>query len=256
MVNRRSRAPSKIPTMIRMYAALLCLCLSVLAPMARADAPNKPAPAAAGTIKGTVIFEGEAPERATVKRDTDPYCAKVEKLSDDVVVTKGKLAGVLVRVKNGTMGTHAAPATPALLDQHDCAYTPHVIGLVVGQKLAVRNSDGTQHYVWGRIAGKQLWNKGQDAKAPDLTLDSNAKAGDVIDLKCGSHPWMQAYAVVQDHPFFAVTGDDGAFEIKGLAAGTYTLEAWHPTLGTKTLEVKIGKGARGQVSARFSYKAN
>ena len=71
-----------------------------------------------------------------------------------------------------------------------------------------------------------------------------------------SHPWMHAYAVVQDHPFFAVTGDDGTFEIKGLAVGTYTLEAWHPTLGIRTLEIKIGKGARGNVSARFSYKPN
>jgi hypothetical protein len=65
---------------------------------------------------------------------------------------------------------------------------------------------------------------------------------------------MHAYAVVMDHPFFAVTGEDGAFEIKGLAPGSYTLEAWHPTLGSKTMNVKIGVGPKATISARFSYK--
>jgi hypothetical protein len=65
---------------------------------------------------------------------------------------------------------------------------------------------------------------------------------------------MHAYAVVQDHPFFAVTRDDGTFEIKGLPPGSYTLEAWHPTLGAKSMKVQIGKGKKGAVSARFSYK--
>ncbi len=254
MVNKRSSETSNMSPMIRLCAVLVWLCS--LGPLARADAPKSAAPAPSGSIKGTVIFEGEAPDRAKLNRTSDPYCAKVEKLSDDVIVTKGKLSGVLVRVKNGTMGAHATPATAVVLDQHDCAYTPHVIGIVAGQKIAVRNSDGTQHYVWGKLAGKQLWNKPQDARGPDLTLDTSSKAGDVIDIQCGSHPWMQAYVVVQDHPFFAVTGDDGVFEIKGLAVGTYTLEAWHPTLGERTLEVKIGKGARGNVTARFSYKAN
>ena len=234
--------------MLRLQVALLCLVTA-----AYAD-PAKPSPPATGTIKGTVIFEGEPPERAVLKRDIDPYCARVEKRSDDVVVTRGKLAGVLVRVKNGTMGTHPAPSTPALLDQKDCAYTPNVVGIMAGQKLAVRNSDGTQHYVWGKLAGKQLWNKPQEAHGADLTLESNSKPGDVIDIRCGSHPWMQAYVVVQDHPFFAVTGEDGTFEISGLAVGAYTLEAWHPVLGGKTLELKIGKGARAKVTARFSYK--
>jgi plastocyanin len=204
-----------------------------------------------GTIKGTVIFEGEAPDRPKLVRDTDPVCAKVDKLSEDVIVTKGKLKDVLVRVKNAPAGK--APATPVAIDQKDCMYAPRVVGVMAGQKLGVRNSDGTFHNVHATVDGKLLWNKPHAKGEAPLTLDSS-KAGDVIDIVCDVHPWMHAYAVVMDHPFFAVTGEDGAFEIKGLAPGSYTLEAWHPTLGEKTMNVKIGVGPKATITARFSYK--
>ena len=207
-----------------------------------------------GVIKGTVIFEGEAPDRAKLVRDTDPYCAKVDKLAEDVIVTKGRLKDVLVRIKNGSGGKHAAPAAPAVIDQKECMYSPRVLGVVAGQKLGVRNSDGTFHNVHGTLNGKLLWNKPHPKGEGELALDTSPKAGDVVEVVCDVHPWMKAYAVVNDHPFFAVTGEDGSFEIKGLAPGAYTLEAWHPTLGTKTLNVKIGVGPKAAVSARFSYK--
>jgi plastocyanin len=210
----------------------------------------------AGVVKGTVIFEGEPPERAKLHRETDPLCAKVDKLSEDVIVTKGKLKDVLVRVKNGTLPAAKAVPAPALIDQKDCMYSPRVVGLVIGQKVAVRNSDPTFHNVHGSIAGKQTWNKPASPRDPDLTLDGGAHAGDVIDIACDVHPWMHAYAVVQDHAAFAVTGEDGSFEIRGLAPGSYTLEAWHPVLGTRTLDVKIGSGAKGTVTARLSFKRN
>jgi hypothetical protein len=141
-----------------------------------------------------------------------------------------------------------------VIDQKDCTYAPHVVGIVVGQKLTVRNSDPTFHNVHGAIAGKLLWNKPSSPKDADLVLDGSARAGDVIDVICDVHPWMHAYAVVQDHAAFAVTDEHGAFELKGLPPGSYTLEAWHPVLGTRTLDVKIGGGAKAAVTARISYK--
>jgi plastocyanin len=219
------------------------------ASFAHADAPT-------GSVKGTVLFEGEPPERAKQDRVGDPKCTQ-DVLDDAIVVTKGKLAGVLVRVQNGTAGKHAAPAQPIVIDQRDCAYTPRVVGIVAGQQVAVRNSDATHHSVWGKLAGKDLVNTMQAPKAPDVKIDpSAAKPGDVVELACGVHAWMHGYVVVHDHPFFAVTGSDGAFEIKGLPQGKYTLEAWHPVLGTKTLQIEIGKLKRANVTARFSYKAS
>lgn len=209
-----------------------------------------------GSIKGTVLFEGEPPTQPALKRDVDPKCSK-DRLDEAIVVTKGKLRDVVVRIKNGTTGNHAPPAEPVVIDQRDCMYAPRVVGLVAGQKLVVRNSDNTFHNVHGTLLGKDLWNKPQAPKAADLALDATAaKPGDVIGLQCDVHGWMKAYAVIQDSPYFAVTGPDGVFEIKGLPQGDYTLEAWHPTLGTKTIKVQIGRGKRADVSARFSYKAS
>ena len=236
------------------FVVLAGATLAASAP-ALAQAPKAAAPpaAATGSIKGTVIFEGEAPDRKPLVRDTDPYCQKTAKLSEDVVINKNRLRDVLVRIKNGTAGKHAAPAQPVVLDQKECMYTPRVVGLIAGQKLVARNSDGTFHNVHGTLNGKLLWNKPQAARAADLSLEAAARPDDVIEVVCDVHPWMRAYAVVHDHPYFAVTGDDGTFEIKGLPPGTYTLEAWHPKLGTKSMTVKIGTGAKANITARLSY---
>ena len=206
----------------------------------------------AGVIKGTVMSDGAPPDRPAVRRD-DPYCARTPQLADDVVVTAGRLRDVLVRVKNGSLRA-AAPAVPApaLIDQKDCRYTPHVLGIVVGQKLAIRNSDGTFHNVHGTIGDTQLWNRPASPGDPELRLDGSPRAGDVIDIACDVHPWMHAYAVVQDHTAFAVTGDDGAFELTGLPPGRYTVEAWHPALGTRSITVTLARGK--PATARFTFK--
>jgi hypothetical protein len=209
----------------------------------------------AGSVTGTVLFEGEPPAPDTLKRDSDPRCS-ANKPDEAVVVTKGKLRDVLVRIKNGTTGTHEPPPAPVLIEQQHCMYSPRLVGIVAGQKLQVRNSDRTFHNVRGTLAGKDLFNKPQAASSAGLTLDpSAAKPGDIVELACGAHPWMHAYVAVLDHPYFAVTKADGTFQITGLPEGTYELEAWHPTLGSKTMKIVIGKKKRGDVTARFSYKA-
>jgi plastocyanin len=225
----------------------LTLC-SVFGSGAHAGAPT-------GSVKGVVQLEGKSPDRPKQERDVDPKCSQ-GKLDDALIVTNGKVRDAFVRIKPGTMGAHDERTGPVVLDQSDCTYSPHVFALSAGQQITVKNSDSTFHNVHGKLLGKSLWNKMQGPKDPDLTFDQGAaKPGDVIEIQCNVHPWMHAYGVVMDHPFYAITKDDGSFEIKGLAEGEYTVESWHPVLGMKSVTIKIGKGKRGNVTARFLYKA-
>ncbi len=211
-------------------------------------------PTGPGVIKGSIKWKGAAPTRAVLRRDSDPACTG-EALDESIVVTKKRLAGVLVRIKNGTAGTWTAPTAPAVLSQRNCAYTPRVRGIQSGQPLAVDNDDATYHNVRGERAGRMAFYDSQPKGAARILKSSVGVAGDVLDLKCDVHPWMHAYVPVQDHPFFAVTGTDGSFELRGLAAGTYVLEAWHPVLGLKSQTITIGDGRKATAKASFTFKA-
>jgi hypothetical protein len=69
----------------------------------------------------------------------------------------------------------------------------------------------------------------------------------IVKFKCDVHPWMTGYVAVTDHPFFAVTGDDGSFTIPNVPAGTYTIEAWHERFGSTTADVKVSADKPGAV---------
>ena len=202
---------------------------------------------------GEVIAEpaGEPPARAKLVRDSDPVCARTDKLGEEVVDADGRLRDVLVRLPNGSAGSQPAPTEPVVVTQRECMYTPRVVGVVTGHQLVIRNADATYHNIRAASGKKTVFNLSQPASAPEITRDNLGKAGEVIALHCDVHGWMQAFAVVNDHPHFAVTGEDGAFTLAGVPAGTYQLEAWHPTLGQQTVEVTVKAGKTASATFRF-----
>jgi hypothetical protein len=208
-----------------------------------------------GAIAGVVTFDGPVPEPGKADYGHDAACTSGTHPGTSVVVADGRLAEVLVYIKNGTMGEHAAPADPVVVNQDGCEYTPRVVGVMSGQKLEVRNGDPTFHNVRGNRDGKIAFNLPQNKGAKPIVRDDLGDPGAVTALACDVHPWMQGWAVVVDHPYFAVTGADGAFSLAGLAPGRYELVAWHPTLGTRTAKVTVKRGKKA-ARATFAFRAD
>jgi hypothetical protein len=208
-----------------------------------AAAPAAAAPATGGaTVTGKVNFEGAAPTMAQIKMDADAFCKSEHKepvYEQEVVVNPNKtLEWVLVYVKEGVKGTYPAPTEAITLDQHGCQYRPHVFGIQAGQPLKVLNSDGTLHNIHALPKKNAEFNIGQPFKGME-TIKKFENTEVPVRFKCDVHKWMGAYTGVFNHPFFAVTNDQGAFEIKNLPPGTYVIEAWHEKYGTQTQTVTV-----------------
>lgn len=216
-----------------------------------------------GTIKGTIALNGQAPANAKPDLSADAFCASKNPglTTEDVIANNGKLANVFVYVKSGTTAdgqnidslSFKTPTDMVTLDQNGCHYKPHTLGVMVNQKINITTSDQTTHNIHFMPKQNQDWNQSQPAGAPPLT-HSFPRAEVVIPVKCNQHPWMKANVAVMKHPFFAVSGDDGTFTIKGVPPGTYTVVAWQERLGEQTLgTVKVDPN--GTATADFTFNA-
>jgi plastocyanin len=141
------------------------------------------------------------------------------------------------------------PAQPVTLQQKGCLYEPRVIAVQAGQKVDVVNADTTTHNIHPIPKNNREWNKSQPPGVP--IEESFAREEIAIPVKCNVHPWMRGYIAVFKHPYFAVTGKDGSFDLSNLPPGTYTIKAWHEKLGTSTQTVTIGANETKEISFVF-----
>ena len=209
--------------------------------------------AGSASITGQVTLSGAAPAPQKIKMAADPVCLQQHAegaMSQEVVAQGGKLQYVLVYVKEGVQGSYPAPQTPVVLNQTGCLYEPHLFGIQAGQPLEIRNSDATLHNINCMAKSNKKFNIAQPTKGMKTTKTFDQPEV-VVPFKCNVHPWMNAYAGVFAHPFFAVTDANGSFSIQGLPAGTYTLEAWQEKLGTKSQKVTVAEGE--SKSLNFSF---
>jgi plastocyanin len=214
-------------------------------------------PATAGTLNAIVTFEGEVPKADPIVITGDPKCVAEndgpQRASETLLVGDNKaLQNVFVYVKDGLNGfVFPIPTQPVVLDQDKCRYSPRVLGVRVGQPLQIRNSDPLLHNVRSNAVINQAFNKSTPVEG--MTFDHAFATREVmVPFKCDVHGWMAAYVGVIEHPYFATTGVDGKATIANLPPGTYTIEAWHESLGTKTQQITIGAKETKDVSFSFA----
>ncbi len=231
----------------RNFKAVFLSCIAILSGFSLAHA---------GTVTGTVKYEGEAPSFKPIKMDADPICLTKHNqpvLPQTLVLGDGNTMGnVFVHVKSGLpKKDYPVPPEPVVIDQQGCQYFPHVAGVMVGQVLKILNPDGTLHNVHAMGKANPEFNLAMPKFRTETTKIFD-KPEFAIPFKCDVHPWMSAYVSVMPHPYFNVTLENGKYTIADLPAGTYEIEAWHEKLGTKTQTVTVAEGETATADFTFA----
>jgi plastocyanin len=212
----------------------------------------------AGTIAGTVHYAKTPPKPVEIDMAQDPACTLGStNYSEGYVVNNGAMANVFIYVKDG-LGNKifAAPTQPVVIDQKGCRYTPHVVGVMVGQAVRFTNSDPTMHniHMLPTVQGNQAVDISQPPSGGASTPENEQtfrSAELMIPVRCNNHPWMQAFINVSPNPFFAVSDASGKYVIHGLPPGTYTIVADQETLGQQTATVTVA--AKQTATQDFTY---
>jgi plastocyanin len=214
-------------------------------------------PATAGSISGAVTLEGRPPALKPIDMSASPACvqANPSPVAPPILVTgdTGALANVVVFVKDPPGNyRYDTPTDTVILQQKNCMYEPHVVALMTGQPFEVQNNDPTLHNVHPMPKRNRQWSTSQPAGSAALK-ETFARPEFAMPVLCNVHPWMRSTLFVFDHPYFAVTPKTGGFELRNLPPGTYTVEAWHETLGTQDQTVTIAPHESKRIS--FAFKS-
>jgi hypothetical protein len=227
--------------------------------------------AAWGTVKGRIVWGGgDVPAPVPVSKelldknqDRDHCLSKGPLLSEEWVIHKQnkgiRWTFVWLAPEPGDP-KKKLPIHPSLveikekevsIDQPCCAFIPHALGVRQGQKLVAKNSSPVSHNV--NCAGHPLKNPQVNFLIPagkQLDID-NLQADERFPVKvsCNIHPWMGAWIRVFDHPYYAVSDENGNFEIKLAPAGEYRLKVWHEAVGWRG-------GADGRDGQKITIKPN
>jgi hypothetical protein len=213
----------------------------------------------AGDVSGTVKLDGAAPEQKPIDMSGVQQCNDMHPdpvMEENVVAANGMLANVVVSVKKEDSPdlTGEQPKDVAMIDQSGCMYKPHVLAMMGGQDLVVKNSDNFLHNIHSLSEKNPSFNKAQPQKNDGEKMADAPKVPEYFHVKCDVHPWMSCYVAVFDHPFFSVSGADGKWTIKNLPDGDYTLHAWHEKLGEQDKKVTIKDGKPAE-AIEFVFKA-
>jgi plastocyanin len=204
------------------------------------------------TIRGSVKFEGQPPKLSPLQ------ITKFKEVCKDVpneTLLVGPGQGVryaVVTLEGIAKGKAVEKESVHELDNLGCRFVPHVLASSVGQFVVFKNSDPILHTAHALFAsGQPQFNIGL---YPGKTSRKPLVTPGAVKIVCEVHPWMSAYIVVSDHPYYAVTDVYGDYLINDIPPGSYRLKVWHETLGTQEKPVEVKAGGSHNVDFVLSPK--
>ena len=207
-----------------------------------------------GSVTGTVTYGGEPVERSQVTVAIDQeVCDLTPKYSEALIVDPAHrgLQNVVVTIRGIPAGKDwSFSETGPALDQQGCRFIPHVLVVAAGQAFRVLNNDGLMHNIHTHSEKNRSVNRAQPKILKQLQLKINQ--AEFVRVTCDVHKWMEAWIVVADHPYYAITDESGSFQLDQVPPGSYTLEFWHETLGQQSQRVQVTGGEAVQANATFS----
>ncbi len=231
---------------------LLALCAWLWGARHTAEAYEAIEVKAGGSITGMVKFVGTPPppEALEITRDEE-VCGTGTRPSETLVVSgAGGVKNVVVSLTDIEKGK-AQPELPEnpKIEQEKCWFNPHVLLVPAGGTVDLYNLDKTTHNIRTRSKKNRL-NKAHPSRKK--LLQFKLRKPEVVKFSCSYHKWMSGWFVITEHPYYAVTDAKGAFSLQDVPPGTYTLQAWHETLGTQVQEVEVS--ANGKANITFEMK--
>jgi len=231
------------------------------APTSGATAAQPVATGGVGTLKGRVVYQGTAPVLQPLVQKgqnvKDAVCAK-ETIPDQklVVDSSGGVANVVVFLAKAPSGAAVPPPPSDVVDfdNKGCHFIPHVLLMRVGQPVKILNDDfplqHNTHTLPQRTAG---FNSTIPKEGKEFTYSKPEP--EPCEVKCDIHSWMHGWHFPLDHPFAAVSGPNGEFEIKNLPAGQHSFRVWaEGAVGhylNRNLSVAIKPGETTNVEIKY-----
>lgn len=213
-----------------------------------------------GSLKGRFVADGTPPKPMPLMVNKEPFCMEHQPPNETVVIGKNNgLVNAVIYLRPALgqkVEAHPDYAAklkePAVLDNKGCMFIPHITTARVGQQLVVKNSDPapvSHNTNLTLLAFNPVVPAGEKT---ELTI---SKEGPLpTPVQCNIHPWMKGYLLSLSHPYAAVSGEDGSFEIKNIPVGAHDFQLWHEAPGyLKNLKFTGGASdARGKVKLKIA----
>lgn len=200
-----------------------------------------------GAIVGSVILAGTAPAFSPLPITKDEKVCRPQRAIDRLAIGRNNgIMNCVVKLTNIARGKPFAPGKKLELDQHHCDYVPHVLVVSPKDELSIVNLDPILHNVHCYDAirgGKTVFNIAQPLKGQRTPVTTMLPVNDQwLFASCDAgHPWMSAYIMLADNPYFTITNANGEFRLDNIPPGTYTLRVWHEGVAIVKTEMENGK---------------